>query len=355
MNGKVLVLGAGVAGMSATLDLANAGCEVYLVEKEKEIGGKAYQYSCKGTEACQRCSACLAFDFRNQIKHHPNVRLLPYSMLTGLSGKPGNFKASVRLLNETRLDLGAETTLEVQAILVATGFTVYRPLNRGEYGYGQYANVMTTDELELFLIQWSADKRREPKRIALMQCFGSRSIGNGRLYCSRVCCAYTARLAKKLHFLFPEARIQVFYQDRQSFGKTPRVFWEELEALKEIEYVRGLPAQVLGYPKGRVSTRYANTFDGKIYEDEYDWLILVPGMLPPEDGLADIVGLELERNAEGFYSEREIGVSQAGIFVAGACQGPKDIPQSIAHAKAASGQILYYLLGLPAREKTRNK
>lgn len=348
MNGKVLILGAGVAGMSATLDLANAGCEVYLVEKEKEIGGKAHQYSCKGTEDCQRCSACLAFHFSNQIQHHPNVRLLPYSMITALSGKPGNFKASVRLLNETRLDLGAETTLEVQAILVATGFKFYHPLNKGEYGYGQYANVMIADELELFLLQLSGQKRQLPKHIALMQCFGSWSIGTGseRKYCSRVCCAYTARLAEKLHFLFPEASIQVFYQDRQYFGKTPRAFWGKLEAVKAIEYVHGLPAQVLGYPKGRVSARYADTFNGKIYEDEFDWLILVPGMLPPEDGLADIVGLQLERNAEGFYAERGIGVSQAGIFVAGACQGPKDIPQSIAHAKAAAGQILYYLQSL---------
>lgn len=341
MIGKVLVLGAGVAGMSATLDLANAGCEVYLIEKEKEIGGKAYQYSCKRTETCQKCSACLAYQIRNQVEHHPNVRLLPFSMLTGVSGKPGDFKASVRLLNDTRLDLGAETTLEVQALLIATGFEVYRPKYQGEFGYGLYTNVMTAYELEFFLRQFLAERVPKPERIGFVQCFGSRDQASGQSYCSRVCCANTVHLALKLHFLFPDAHIRVFYQDRQSFGKVR--FWNHMQEVANIEYVRGLPAKVLGYPKGKVTVCYPNTFQGTVHEDEFDWLVLATGMLPPEDRLEEIVGLQLERNRDGFYAQTEMGTNQAGVFVAGACQGPKDIPQSIAHAKAASGLMLRFL------------
>lgn len=344
MKGKVLVLGAGVAGMSATLDLANAGCEVYLVEKEKEIGGKAYQYTCKATQSCQKCSACLAFHLRNQVEHHPNVRLLPFSMITGLSGKPGHFKASVRLLNETRLDLGAETTIDVQALLVATGFKPYHPVSKGEYGYGLYGNVMTAYELEHFLRQLPAELAEKPESIGFLQCFGSRNVGTDRSYCSRVCCVYTARLVKKLHYLFPSARIKVFYQEKQAVTKAPAVFWKEMDSAG-IDYVRGLPAKVLGYPKGRVTVRYPNTLQGTVHEEEFDWLILASAIIPPQDGLEEI-GIRLKRNRHGFFAETELGVSQTGIFLAGACQGPKDIPETIAHAKAASGKVLYYLQGL---------
>lgn len=343
MKGKVLVLGAGVAGMSATLDLANAGCEVYLVEKDKEIGGKAYQYICKAAPSCQKCSACQAFHLRYQVEHHANVRLLPFSMVTGLSGKPGHFRATVRLLNETRLDLGAETTLEVQALLIATGFNPYQPVNKGEYGYGLYENVMTAYELELLLGQLPLDTARKPNRIAFLQCFGSRNVGTARSYCSRVCCGYTGRLAKKLRYFFPDAQIRVFYQDRQSVGKAPGMFWEGMRQAG-VEYVRGLPAKVLGYPKGKITVRYPDTFRGTVHEEEFDWLILASAMIPPQDGLAEISGLKVERNETGFYAQTEPG-AQTGIFVAGACAGPKDIPESIAHAKAASGRILRYLHG----------
>lgn len=116
-----------------------------------------------------------------------------------------------------------------------------------------------------------------------------------------------------------------------------------MQEVANIEYVRGLPAKVLGYPKGKVTVRYPNTFQGTVHEDEFDWLVLAAGMLPPVDRLEEIVGLQLERNRDGFYAQTEMGTSQAGVFVAGACQGPKDIPQSIAHAKAASGLMLRFL------------
>jgi len=343
MKGKVLVLGAGVAGMTATLDLANAGCEVYLVEKEKEIGGKACKFTCKAAPECQKCSACRAFQLRYQVEHHANVRLLPFSMVTGLSGRPKHFKATVRLLNETRLDLGAEATLDVQAVLIATGFSPYQP-NKGEYGYGLYENVMTAYELEHILAQLP-NSTRKPQHIAFLQCFGSRNVGTERSYCSRVCCGATGRVAKKLQHILPEARIKVFYQDRQSVGKGPSWFWTDMSQTG-IEYIRGLPSQVLGQPNGKVALRFTDTLQGTIHEEEFDWLILASAMIPPQDGLDDIIGLEVERDSAGFYV-RTSSVAPTGIFVAGACAGPKDISESIEQAKAAAGQLLLYLYTYP--------
>lgn len=348
MRGKVLVLGAGIAGMSATLDLADAGLEVYLLEKEREIGGKAVHYACKAGERCQKCSACLVPQVKDKIEHHPNVRILPYSVLTDLQGSPGHFRASVRLLNETRLDLGAEITVDIQALIVATGFGLYDPTAKGELGYGWHRNVITAQELELAVRTFSdlsVAFDEVLKKIGFILCVGSRDAGSGHNYCSQICCSYAVKLAQKLRYLLPQAEIVLFYQDKQTFGKGPGFFWHELQGNPRTRLIRGLPAKIFRYPRNVLTVRYPDTERGLVQEEVFNLVVLCPAVTPAVDGLERVKPLQLERDQAGFYLEEDIGVSsREGIFLAGACQGPKDIPQSIAHAKAAVGKLLRYLV-----------
>lgn len=347
MGKKVLILGGGIAGMSAALDCGNAGLEVYLLEKEKEIGGRAAHYACKAGDRCQKCSACLVPQFKHKVEHHPNVSILPYSVFTDLQGVPGSFRASVRLLNETRLDLGAETTLDVQAVIVATGFSLYDPVARGELGYGVYRNVVTAQELELALRTFSdlsAAFGEVLDKIGFVQCVGSRDVGSGHNYCSQICCSYAVKLAQKLHYLLPQTEIALFYQDRQTFGKGPGVFWHELSASTHIRSIRGLPAMIFRHPQSHLMVRYTDTTCGTVHEEGFNLVVLCPAVIPGPDDTEAVRRLQLELDQDGFYLEKDIGVSsREGIFLAGACQGPKDIPQSIAHAKAAVGKLLFYL------------
>ncbi|CAA7601848.1 Pyridine nucleotide disulphide reductase class-II [Acididesulfobacillus acetoxydans] len=343
----ILVLGAGIAGMSAALDLANAGLGVYLLDKEKEIGGKAAHYACKAGSNCRKCSACLVPYIKYQLERHPNVRILPFSLCTDLQGEPGHFRASVRLLNEKRQDLGAETTLEVRALVVATGFDLYDPTPKEEFGYGRHRNVITALELEQALWGFpalSAAFGENLRRIGFIQCVGSRDAQNGYPYCSRICCGYSARQALKLESDLPGADITLFYQDRQTFGKGPGFFRRELGSHTHIRPVRGLPAKIFRYPRDELTVRYTDIEQGQVREEGFDLVVLCPAVIPARSGPDTFPALGLERDQNGFYLERDVGVSsRKGIFLAGTCQGPKDIPQSIAHAKAAVGRILRYL------------
>jgi len=349
MKGKVLVIGAGIAGMTTALTLAEAGQEVFLVEKEKEIGGKAFRYACKATGVCQKCSACLVPQAKAKLEDQPNVHVLPYSILTDFQGSPGHFRVTIRLLNEIRSDLGAETTVEVQAAVIATGFDLYDVRRRGEYGYGLYDNVITSYDLELALHHAASPKILGPKlnKIGFIQCVGSREVKGGNSSCSGVCCGTTAKLAEYLSYSLSGAQIKVFFRDRQApSGLTPMQY-RDVGNGSIIQYIRAIPAKVYRYPHEDLIVSYADTLMGTVCEEHFDLLILCPAITPEPALARELPHLKLELDQHGFYAEHQIGVSSAeGIFLAGTCRGPQDIPQTIAHAKAAAGQVLAYLSGL---------
>ncbi len=234
--------------------------------------------------------------------------------------------------------------LKVGTIVVATGFDPFDPKNKPEFGYGLYPEVLQGLELERLCSASGPTKGeiliqgKRPKDIVFIHCVGSRDHTVGNEYCSRVCCMYTAKQAHLLRDKIPEARITVLYMDVRAFGKGFEEFYERVQK-EEVIYRRGNPSEI--YRKnGRLVVRGEDTLLGEPFELEADLVVLASGLVPRkgENILKNMLGLE--ESSDKFYSEAfgldPILTRVEGVFLAGCCQGPKDIPDTVAQASGAA-------------------
>lgn len=257
--------------------------------------------------------------------------------------------------------------LEVRAIIVATGFDLLDARLKPEFGYGVYPEVMTGIEFERLssasgpTMGKIAVNGKEPKDVVFIKCVGSRDPHSGVPYCSRVCCMYTAKHAHLVRDKLPDARITVFYMDVRAFGKGYEEFYDRVKH-ERVMYVRGEPSEVYRRStppspsvgrgdggEGRLVVLAEDTMLGKPVEVEADLVVLANAVVPRTD-MADVAGLlGLECSPDGFFQEahpklRPVDTSVDGIFLAGCCQGPKDIPDTVAQGKAAAASALVVLV-----------
>lgn len=410
MNKHVLVIGGGIAGITAALGLADSGFRVYLIEKEAAIGGQAASFCCKATEVCTKCSVCLIPQKLSEVATHPRISILTNSTVMGVTGEAGNFQVGVwqkpqyidserciacglcaevcpaepqairspspeavplsYILDESRclrfkgedcnlcyekcpvnaidLDRGAKRQeLSVGAIIVATGFEVFDAREVGPLGYGRYPNVLTGLDLEkIFSHEGSLrlpSNGKEPQKVAFIQCVGSRN--EEHCYCSQVCCKYAMRFAQLIKYQNPDAEVTIFYIDLQNAGKG---FVDFYEGCKEtVRFIRGVPVEILENPSGELEVRFENIVGGKIDRETFNLVVLSVGIAPRKDSwdLARVLGINLDDH--GFFDARSPIDSNKtnveGIFLAGACHGPKDIPDSIAHGISAAEKAMEVL------------
>ncbi|MGB9629414.1 MAG: FAD-dependent oxidoreductase [Thermodesulfobacteriota bacterium] len=234
--------------------------------------------------------------------------------------------------------------LHVGAIVVATGFDPFDPKKKPEFGYGVYPNVLHGLELERLCSASGPTKGeiliqgKKPNDIVFIHCVGSRDHTVGNEYCSRVCCMYTAKQAHLIRDKVPEAHITVLYMDVRAFGKGFEEFYERVQK-EEIIYRRGNPSEV--YRKnGRLVVRGEDTLLGEPFELEADLVVLATGLVPRKenDFIKDL--FKLEKSSDQFYAEAPgldpIVTGVEGVFLAGCCQGPKDIPDTVAQASGAA-------------------
>jgi len=245
-----------------------------------------------------------------------------------------------------------ERDLEVGAIIVAVGYQLFDPTQKPEYGYGKYKNVLSSLEMER-LFSPSGPTEGEiivhgmvPKSMAFIQCVGSRDHTVGNPYCSRVCCMYTAKHAYGVVDRIPGGvKATVYFMDIRAYGKGYEEFHERVQRSGVI-YRRGLPSEVFSRngTDGSLVLRGEDTLTGKPYEEEVDVVVLACGLRPARGmkEVADILDLELDEN--GFFRELNpsdpVITSRPGIFLAGCCQAPKDIPDSVAEANGAASRAL---------------
>ena len=240
-----------------------------------------------------------------------------------------------------------EQELRADAIIVATGFHVFDARLKGSLGYGRYPNVLTGLDLEQVFAREGYVRLpingKEPKNIAFIQCVGSRDTGHG--YCSQVCCKYAMKLAGLIKYQSPDTQVTIFYIDLQTAGKGFAQFYEDYK--KSIRFVRGVPVEILETASGELELRFEDISQGKVCRDTFDLVVLSVGISPGKDcwDLARILGINL--SDDGFFAEKDCLSSNEtnvdGIFVAGTCQGPKDIPDSIAHGIAAASKAMQVL------------
>ena len=351
----VVVIGGGIAGMVAALDVADAGFPVYLVEKSDHLGGRVADLN-RVFPTLEPVTDLLE-PLIERVRSHPNVTVFLNAQVAGVEGYVGNFEVAVSgfrvsgsRLNELETsNLKPEThRLNIGSIIVATGYDVFDPHRKPEYGYGQYPNVITSLEMERRLAEGNlAVDGRTPQSVAFIQCVGSRDAQVGNLYCSRVCCMYTAKQAQLVQELLPEAWVTVFFIDVRTFGKGGEEFYDEARA-KGVRYRRGNISEIIRRGD-RVVLLAEDTLLRQPIEFEADLVVLAVGMEPRSDTAALSSLLKLPRSADGFFMEchpklRPVDTVVDGVFLAGCCQGPKDIPDTIAQAKAAASSALIPLI-----------
>jgi heterodisulfide reductase subunit A len=240
-----------------------------------------------------------------------------------------------------------EQELSVDAVIVATGFDVFDAREKGSLGYGRYPNILTGLDLEQIFTREGhlilPTNGNEPQNIAFIQCVGSRDEGHG--YCSQVCCKYAMKLAGLIKYQNPDTQVTIFYIDLQTTGKGFAQLYENYK--ESIRFVRGVPVEILQTSSSELEVRFEDIAQGKVCRDTFDLVVLSVGISPGKNSwdLARILGINLDD--DGFFdirhplSSNETNVD--GIFVAGTCQGPKDIPDSIAHGIAAASKTMQVL------------
>ena len=247
-------------------------------------------------------------------------------------------KAVVYGMKEERIDL------HVGAIILATGFDPFDPKRKPEFGYGLYPNVLHGLELERLCSASGPTKGeiliqgKKPKEIVFIHCVGSRDKTVGNEYCSRVCCMVTAKQAHLLRDKIPDARLTVLYMDVRAFGKGFEEFYERVQK-EEVIYRRGNPSEIYRR-NGKLVVRGEDTLLGEPFELEADLVVLAGGLVPRKEDDVLKGMLRLEKSSDQFYAEAPgldpIVTGVEGVFLAGCCQGPKDIPDTVAQASGAA-------------------
>ena len=241
---------------------------------------------------------------------------------------------------------------EVGAIIVATGYEMYDTSVLEEYGYGRYPDVVTSLEFERMVSAsgptdgelFRPSTKKPPETIVFLQCIGSRCEKGGMPYCSKICCMYTAKHTILYKHKVHHGQAFVFYMDIRSAGKNYEEFVRRAIDEKMATYLRGRVSKV--FPrKGKLVVRGADTLSGAQVEIEAEMVVLAPAMIPSSGVTEMAQKLRIGYDQHGFLTEahpklRPVETNTAGIFLAGACQSPKDIPDSVAQASAAAGKAL---------------
>ncbi len=355
----VVVVGGGLAGMIAALDVAGAGFPAYLVEKSDHLGGQVANLN-RTFPTLEPVEELLG-PLVAQVQEHPEITVMLNAQVMAVDGYVGNFEVTIGEPGDAD-----PQTVDAGSIIIATGYDVFDPHRKPELGYGQYPNVITSLEMEQRLADEDLTVNgKAPQRVAFIQCVGSRDVQVGNPYCSRVCCMYTAKQSRLVREMLPDADVTVFYMDVRTFGKGAEEFYDEARA-KGVRYRKGNISEIYrkrGDNGDRVVLVGEDTLLGEPIDFEADLVVLAVGMearasdsnLPDAapnaaPNTVDIATmLKLPRSADGFLLElhpklRPVDTAVGGVFLAGCCQGPKDIPDTVAQAKAAASSALIPLL-----------
>jgi heterodisulfide reductase subunit A len=418
-SGAVAIVGAGIAGIQAALDIANSGFRVYVIEEKPSVGGVMAQLD--KTFPTNDCSSCMMGPKLVEMANHPNIEILAYTDVVDITGSPGRFeltlkkkaraidpekcvgcgicaaKCPTKVSDEFNIGLNQRKavyipypqavpliytidkehcryftkgkcricekvcknnavvfdqpdvmeTIQAGAVILSGGFEPFNASLKGEYGHGRFPNVVTSLEYERILsaagpyqghIQRLSDGKK-PHRIAWIQCVGSREAHFGRPHCSSVCCMYATKQAiiTKEH----EADIDttVFYIDMRAHGKGFERFYERAKSQYGVRYIRSLVSRVVPNPEDN-TLRLSYAPEGeRVRHEEFDMVVLSIGLCPNKTAvdLAKKIGVEVNENGFCITDPLDaVATSRPGIYVCGALQGPKDIPDSVQQGSGAA-------------------
>jgi len=424
-----MVVGAGVAGMQAALDLANAGIKTYLIESSPTIGGRMSQLD--KTFPTLDCSQCILTPKMVDVGRSSNIELMTYSEVDAVEGYIGNFDVTIRkkargvltfaeaealgfvgggcngcgdceepcpVIKPNEFEVGMKprkaiyishpqvvpllytidwdscikcgkcvticgekkaidleqkdefVKVKVGTAILATGFDMFPVEKKTEWGYKRFENVISSLEFERLICASGPTSGHlvrpsdgeTPKRVAFVLCAGSRdNTGNGKPYCSRFCCMYSLKHAHQIYEKIPGVQAYLFYMDIRSFGKMYEEFYYRIQD-EGAKFIRGRVANILEDPATK--NLYVNTDDTLLNRPvsmEVDLVVLAAAVQPKEDTDRTRKLFGVSCSMDGWLLEAHpklnpCGTTTAGVFLAGVCQGPKDIPDTVASAEGAA-------------------
>ena len=334
---NVLIIGGGIAGTEASKRLTDMGFAVSIVEQSDSLGGKLNKWDTLFPN--NRPANELLHKLRNKISPATNSYL--NNQVTTIKREGEIFDVS----------LSNGQTLQANAILLATGFDVFDAHKKEEYGYGIYDNVITSADLELLYKngkKLKTSNENTPKRICLIHCVGSRDEKAGNSYCSQLCCITAVKQAVKIKKNNPEAEVFCFYMDLRMFGRHFEALYKEAQVQHGIQFIRGRLSECFENSDGSIMLKTEDTLLGKPFRLNTDIVVLMVGMVP--SATTNIIKSQLNINTEHdqFFStsdphEGSCSTNIPGVFVAGACTGPKTIENTILEANTAAIKIRDYL------------
>ena len=439
MTKRALVIGGGIAGITAALDIADAGFPVDIVEKNVTVGGKMAMLD--KTFPTLDCASCIVTPKMTEVSQNPNIRILSYSEVVGVKGYIGNFtidiKRNPRYVDETKctgcgacmevcpnkkvpnafnLNLNNRKAIDIPfaqavpkvanidagyclhmkgmkngkdnvcgfcekacaagainfhqkeeiltekygAIIVATGYNPIELNKFDEYAYSQSPDVVSSLEFERLcnasgptnghLLRPSDGK--EPKNIVFVQCVGSRCSADstkGHEYCSKICCMYTAKHAILTRDHYPDTNITVFYIDVRTPGKNFDEFYRRAVEQYGVNYIKGQVGKITPLADGTLDVQGSDLILNKQVHIKADMVVLAASIEADKSARPLATMLTTSMDTNDFFLEahaklRPVESPTAGIFLAGCCQGPKDIPETVAQSSGAAAKAICLLI-----------
>ncbi len=344
-SNKVLIIGGGPAGLESARCVADLGGEAILLEKREHLGGTPDRENyAKLTHHWRDASEAMA-EMSAAVTNSPNVEVKYKAEVKSMSGSAGDFTVEIEAG-------GAAESLNVGAVIVATGFQHFDPGRATQYyNYYSFPDVITLTDLEKMLREHNVvrpSNGEAPKKIAFVQCVGSRDRQIGNEYCSKVCCGIASKQAIELRQQLPDSKVFIFYIDMRMYGYWENeIYWPAQEKYK-VNYIKGVISEVL--PKGgQLLVRGEDTTMSRPMEVTMDMIVLSVGMEPSAGTRAIAQLLDIQQNKYGFIESGGVGgldpvaTSKEGIFVAGAASGPADLDDSISTAGLAAARALAIL------------
>ena len=347
-SNKVLIIGGGPAGLEAARSVAELGVEVILLEKRERLGGTPDRENyAKLTHHWRDASEAMA-ELAAAATNNPNVEVKYQTEVKGMSGSAGNFTVEIATSPKGEAG-GVAESLNVGAVIIATGFQHFDPGRATQYyNYYSFPDVITLTDLEKMLKEHKVvrpSNGQAPKKVAFIQCVGSRDRQIGNEYCSKVCCGIASKQAIEIREQLPDSKVMIFYIDMRMYGYWENeIYWPAQEKHK-VNYIKGVISEVL--PKGdQLLIRGEDTTMSRPMEVTMDMVVLSVGMEPSAGTRAIAQLLGVQQNKYGFIEAGGAGgldpvaTSVPGIFVAGAAAGPADLDDSISRAGLAAARAV---------------